>query len=284
MALGEIYLKLAVAFPDDPKVRALARYGADAGLARDLYVQMALYCKRMLSDGFVPAEQVGLLVYPLSADHGNQLAKQLASVGLIKEVSNLEAQGWQVCAYLKRNGTKNDVEALSKVRAEAGRTGGTKSRKRPAQHTSKATSKQVGNQDASKDPPIYRDRDIDRDASNEASLPMTTSSGAGKPRRTPTGTISDVVAAYIDGATEAGQPPPASSLKARVGKDARALLGQGYDLQTLVASAKTMGAGEWNDLAVQVRKDAAANGHRPAGQPRQRPASNPRDAWMDDRR
>ena len=134
MALREIYIKLVVASRDDPKVRALARYGADAGLARDLYVQMCLYCKDMLTDGFVPDEQVGLLVYPLDPEHGNQLAKQLASVGLTKEVSK-HGSKWlaSACAYVKRNGTREDVERLSEVRAEAGRTGGSKSRKRPAQ-------------------------------------------------------------------------------------------------------------------------------------------------------
>lgn len=144
MALGEIYIKLVVSFPNDPKVRALARYGADAGLARDLYVQMCLYCKDMLSDGLVPFEQVGLLVYPLEAEHGNQLAKQLASVGLTKE----EASGWQVVAFCRRNGTREDVERLSQVRAEAGRTGGRKSRKRPGQKASQANRKQVGYQGA----------------------------------------------------------------------------------------------------------------------------------------
>jgi len=150
MGVGEIYIKLITGFPDDRKVRALARFGApDAGLARDLYVQMVLHCKGNLTDGFVSAEQIGLLVYPLDPEHGNQLAKQLASVGLIKELSNAEAnnkQGWEVCAYVKRNGTKEDVERLSQVRAEAGRAGGVKSRKRPAQRTSKANSKQVANQ------------------------------------------------------------------------------------------------------------------------------------------
>lgn len=157
MPLGEIYVKLSVTFADDPKVRALSRYGPDAGLARDLYVQMVLHCKRLLTDGFVPAEQVGLLVYPLDPEHGNQLAKQLASVGLIQEVSNLlsktEAKdkqgtetGWQVCAYVRRNGTRDDVERLSKVRAEAGRAGGAKSRKRPAQRPSKDPGNQPGKQ------------------------------------------------------------------------------------------------------------------------------------------
>ena len=134
MAVSEIYIKLVVGFPNDPKVRALGRFGApDAGLARDLYVQMALHCKDNLTDGFVPVEQVGLLVYPLDAEHGNQLAKQLASVGLIKEVSNGEAQGWDVLAYLKRNPSREEVNELSEVRKIAGAKGGRKSRKRPGQ-------------------------------------------------------------------------------------------------------------------------------------------------------
>src|SRR5580704_16122965 len=155
MGVGEIYIKLVTGFPNDRKVRALSRFGApDAGLARDLYVQMCLHCKAELTDGFVSAEQIGLLVYPLDPEHGNQLAKQLASVGLIKEVSNGEASGWEVLAFLKRNGSKEDVERLSQVRAQAGRAGGTKSRKRPAQRTPKANSKQVANQDADMLPSI----------------------------------------------------------------------------------------------------------------------------------
>lgn len=146
MPVGEIYVKLIVGFPRDPKVRALVRLGGDAGLARDLYVQMVLYCKENLTDGFVPAEEVGVLAYPLPVDHANQLAKQLASVGLTKEVSKGEAEGWEVVAFLPRNGTRADVERLSRVRAEAGRTGGTVSRKRPAQRVVKAKGKQVANQ------------------------------------------------------------------------------------------------------------------------------------------
>lgn len=88
-------------------------------------------------------------------------------------------------------------------------------------------------------------------------------------RGSPTGTAStararelnvgDVVAAYMDGARGGGQPAPAASLRARVGRQAKQMLAEGYSIETLVASARTMGAGEWNDLAVQVRKDAAAS-------------------------
>jgi hypothetical protein len=169
MPVTELYVKLVTAYPRDPKVRALARYGIDGVLARDLYVQMLLYCRENMSDGFVPAEEVGVLAYPVPVDHANQLAKQPASVGLTKEVSKNEAPAWQVLGYLKRNPSREEIEALSKVRAEAGRTGGKKSRK-PAQRTSKATGKQVGNQNAEQNGSIPvsvsvsenqdRDRDI----------------------------------------------------------------------------------------------------------------------------
>lgn len=123
MALGEIYIKLVVNFADNPKVRALARYGSDAGLARDLYVQMVCHCKELLTDGFVSAEQVGLLVYPLPPDHGNQLAKQLASVGLIKEESKDEAQGWQGCGCIAFR-TDSRIAAVADLEAGEIRGGG----------------------------------------------------------------------------------------------------------------------------------------------------------------
>lgn len=135
---GEIYLPLAVGFASDPKVRALAQFGADAGLARDLFVQMCCHCKANLTDGFVAEYELGILVYPLDPEHGKQLAKQLASVALISEV----AGGWQVVAYLKRNGTREDVAERSKVRAEAGRVGGSTPRKKPRQTPRGASAKQ----------------------------------------------------------------------------------------------------------------------------------------------
>lgn len=146
MSVPEIYVKLIVGFPRDPKVRRLIQYGAEAGLCRDLYVSMVLYCKENLSDGYVPAEEVGVLAYPLPVDHANQLAKQLGSVELITEVSNGEQQGWIVNAYLKRNGTKKDVEELSRVRAEAGRKGGRPPRITTRQGHAQANINQIGKQ------------------------------------------------------------------------------------------------------------------------------------------
>jgi len=147
--LSEIYIKLVVGFPRDPKVRSLVRYGADAGLARDLYVQMCLYCRENLTDGFVVAEEIGALAYPLPPDHANQLAKQLASVGLIKEETKNEAQGWQVGAFVRRNGTREDVERLSQVRAEAGSKGG----RLPGYKPAKPNANQVAKQNRSRPNP-----------------------------------------------------------------------------------------------------------------------------------
>lgn len=79
--------------------------------------------------------------------------------------------------------------------------------------------------------------------------------------------VGDVVAAYVDGARAGKQPDPASSLRARVGRQAGELVADGFSLEVLATAAKRMGAGEWNDLAVQVRKDAAtaAGAGSPAG-------------------
>jgi hypothetical protein len=276
LAVGEIYVKLAVAFSDDPKVRALARYGQDAGLARDLFVQMICHCKRMLTDGLVQEEQIGLLVYPLDPEHGKQLAKQLASVGLIAE----EANGYRVLAYVRRNGTRADVEALSAKRAEAGQRGGLVSRppRAPAAKTAgrraaKANAKQVASDgfdfasaSGSKTKP-YTETDT------ETEVPTT--SGADEPRQADQLNIGHVVAAFAEGATAAGLDAPSASIKARVGRQARELLAEHKPIDALIESARRMGAGEWNDLAVQYRKDnASANG---ASRSEYRPYTNPPD-------
>lgn len=254
---GEIYLPLAVGFASDPKVRALAQFGPDAGLARDLFVQMCCHCKANLTDGFVAEYELGILVYPLDVEHGKQLAKHLAYVGLIKEVSNGLADGWQVLAYLKRNPSREEVEELSVKRAEAGRTGGQKSRRKPAQRSNQASGKQV----ASKLPGNQHPRDRDRGISN-TELPYGSSVPDGDLN------VGHVVAAYVDGAVAAGLDTPSGSLKARVGRDARTLVAEGKPIRDLIESARRMGAGEWNDLAVQYRKDnATANGAAPSQAP-----------------
>lgn len=86
-----------------------------------------------------------------------------------------------------------------------------------------------------------------------------------------------VVAAYVDGAVAAGLGRPDESLRKRVGRQAGELIGRGeIPFDALMAAARNMGAGGWNDLAVQVQRDAAnANGH--GTQKGHQPYRNPED-------
>jgi len=113
-------------------------------------------------------------------------------------------------------------------------------------------------------------------------LPLPSEAGTAKPRpaeskpkrragskpRPPAGNAADIIAAYVDGARDAGLPTPAESLRARVGKQGRELLAQDVALDALAGAARRMGAIGWHDLAVQVQRDAAnerasppSNGH-----------------------
>lgn len=96
-------------------------------------------------------------------------------------------------------------------------------------------------------------RTLDRGSRTVDQVPP--SAGAVEPR---TANVGDIVAAFADGATEAGLKAPPANIRARVGKQARALIAEGWDPGFLVDSARRMGSGEWNDLAVQARKDDAA--------------------------
>lgn len=70
--------------------------------------------------------------------------------------------------------------------------------------------------------------------------------------------VGEIVAAFVDGATEAGLRSPPAPLRARVGKQAKAILSEDWPIDFLIASARRMGAGEFSDLATQARKDDAA--------------------------
>jgi hypothetical protein len=110
---GEIYVPIPVNFADEPAVAALRRYGRDARGLRDLYVQMHCYCKRTLSDGFVPAEQIGLLVYPDPPKSGERDVKRLIEAHLV----TVAVGGYFVPAYLERNPTRAKVEKTSADKA-----------------------------------------------------------------------------------------------------------------------------------------------------------------------
>jgi len=119
MPSGEIKVPLAANFADDPKLRKLAKFGRESRFARDLYVQMLCYCKANMSDGHVPDEQIGLLVYPDSEKNGHRDAARLAEVKVLERVGD----GYLVKAYLKRNKSRAEVqkEALERtIEAELG--------------------------------------------------------------------------------------------------------------------------------------------------------------------
>ncbi|MFI6496852.1 hypothetical protein [Nonomuraea typhae] len=119
MPAAEIYIELVVNFAEDPKVRSLLRHGADVRGLRDLYVQMALYAKRNLSDGFVPEEEVGILVYPDTWDNGLRDAERLVQARLLERVEG----GFVVRAFAKRNRTKAEVMRLAEDKAAGGTLG-----------------------------------------------------------------------------------------------------------------------------------------------------------------
>jgi hypothetical protein len=92
-------------------------------------------------------------------------------------------------------------------------------------------------------------------------VPPTAGADGAEPNPAP------IVAAFIDGATGAGLKRPDAKITARVGKQAREMLAEGiYTADELTEAARNMGAGEWNDLAVQARKDnAKAKGRAGSG-------------------
>jgi hypothetical protein len=138
----ETFYKMAVGWPDDPKVVALGRFGAvNAILARDLFSQMIGYSRRNLTDGEVPAQEVGRLMHPLPADLAEELAGYLADPGpfgaLCRAHTTSNADGnagsnadgnaarivsWVVLNYAKWNDTAADVQGRKAQGRQAAKT------------------------------------------------------------------------------------------------------------------------------------------------------------------
>jgi hypothetical protein len=114
---GELHLQLAVNFPDNRKVRKLNRYGREVRALRDLYVQMCLYSKENRSDGFVPDEQIGLLVYPDTEKNGKRDAGRLAEVDLLERREG----GWYITGWFDRNSSREAIEQKSAAKARGAR-------------------------------------------------------------------------------------------------------------------------------------------------------------------
>ena len=117
MPAGELHLQLAVTFPKNGKVRRLNRYGRDARALRDLYVQMLLCCKETRSDGFVPDDEIPLLVYPDTEKNGKRDAERLAEVGLLERRDG----GWFIEGWFDRNPSREAIEQKSAAKARGAR-------------------------------------------------------------------------------------------------------------------------------------------------------------------
>lgn len=117
-----IFIQLEVDFDEDEAIARLARYTkpGEARACRDLLVSMWRYCRRKMTDGHVPAEMVGKLVYPDSAKRGERDADRLVECGLAERTDT----GFYLPGYLKHNPSKAQVEARQDALAVSGSESG----------------------------------------------------------------------------------------------------------------------------------------------------------------
>jgi hypothetical protein len=129
----QTFYKMRCGWATDPKVAALARFGAvDACLARDLFGQMIDYARRELTDGLVPADEIGRLAYPLPAPDAMRVAEQLTDPGPWGPLcswhtagnarGNTPGSALRILAYAKWNDTRAEVEARKEQGTKAART------------------------------------------------------------------------------------------------------------------------------------------------------------------
>jgi hypothetical protein len=157
LTTGIIYIPLDVRWPRTKKVRGLiVRHGLDGLAAWSLYLAMACYCRENLSDGFVPADEIGALAYPLPPDQADGLLKLLLDHRLVghsdshsdghsSSYGDSHSGGYVVRAYVKRNGTRADAVEFAEERARSGRAGA-HSRWSTVPHSSRHSSSHSGSQ------------------------------------------------------------------------------------------------------------------------------------------
>lgn len=144
------WVRLDEEFPDHPKV-------VTAGpLAGWLHVCALAYCNRHLTDGFVPRAQVARLVnfdgmlVGYAGDEGDaRLAHEPTAyemAGILVDVGMWEERqgGYLIHDFLHFQPSRADVEALKKVKKDAGRIGGIKSGETRSGKQPTAPTKQTG--------------------------------------------------------------------------------------------------------------------------------------------
>jgi hypothetical protein len=106
-----LHLQIDLGIVEHPKMLAVSREN------RWAWIELLAYCKRNLTDGFVPeivAARLGILPNELT---------DLTFAGLIDRAPG----GWFVHDFLDWNASRAEVESMREKRARAGREGGIKS-------------------------------------------------------------------------------------------------------------------------------------------------------------
>lgn len=205
--------------------------------------------------GFIPAHQPGVLM--ANTKRGAKLAQHLEDADLWDKVDGgwefHDAADYRASPKRQTPGTPAD---LSAKRARAGSKGGSKT---AASRAAKAANGQASVEQTSSKPcsPVV--------ASNEATPepePVPTTSGVVALRDTDDDpNLGQVVAAYVNGAVEAGLPRPSERFRGKVGRDARRLSEKDHvPIAALVVAARSMGARGWDDLDREVQRVGAAGG------------------------
>jgi hypothetical protein len=253
------------AFDDHPKVLAVLEH-EQGGAAIGLWTLCLTWAhrntlKRGKTPGIVPASLPRRYLGPGARD----LAALLVKEGLWEPLS--EGDGWHIHdfdLYLP-------TEKTSQARSEAGKKGAaSRWGNRGADSTEPETDGNLLSGDG-KLPSAGHEPDSKTMASDGSraharrvqvvgtaginpspDIPVPPTAGADAP---PNAGL--VVGAYVDGAKAGGQPRPDEKLRKRVGKQAGELIAQQTPMDVLLSAAWHMGAGGWNDLSIQIQRDAA---------------------------
>jgi hypothetical protein len=122
---------------------------------QDLFFAGLIYCSGQLTDGFIPADKLELLLLwaKIKTEANAQaLAQAIASRLVDHKYWEYAEGGYQVHDFLDWNMSREEVLSMRKARSEAGKRGGTKSaaKKMEIQALAQANAKQVLEQNSSK--------------------------------------------------------------------------------------------------------------------------------------
>jgi hypothetical protein len=153
-----IFLQLDVDYASSKDLAVLRRFGRDTAAVRDFLVQCWCYCKRHMSDGHVPLEEIGLMVYPDTPKTAERRAACLVEVGIAVRTED----GYFFPDYLKRNKSRAEIGEESARKAEYGKKGGERSGE---VRRAKATPKQGGSTSANTETETYTEPQPDPSSS-----------------------------------------------------------------------------------------------------------------------